>query len=806
MAVLTSQIIAQLVDRVSGPAAQAAAAVQRLTAAARRATVTVPVQRISRGMQQMAAQANHISQTVSGPLTLITALAGRAAYEFEKAGNMLEALGEATRQQRADFERYANQLNSEFPQSLAEIIRTGNEMIKAGFTFDQMRGAIRQTLAAAILGDLKPSELATIMSSAINAFQLPMQNFEQSMRSSQMITDRMTYAAVKTQTSLRGMGDTFRYVAAAAAASGTELDTVTGFAMALARNGIIGSEAGVVMRSNIVRLVRPTRQALASLERIGMRISDYQTGKRPITTDGILSGLTAGGIDASALRSRIDAMVNNPALQNAPLQLAQRVTAMVQEHLNSIGSAMDADKIAENVQESIIAAGNKVDLLRFFEDLRKKMAEGIATQADLATIFEGRHFARNNALLQNDIGQIIANIKREAEGITLRQYAIANQGIVGAVRDFTAALEELAVAFGRSVFPDLARILKQTSQAIQNFAGTNPVLLKTLSIIAAVIIAMAPLGLIVTGAVAVFKMLAGAATVLVGALSPVGAAIMAVVVALGALAVWGANNWSGLTAFASGFADTIAQRFPAAASAVGWISTKFGELMGWLGRITGTVNASTETWRGWGVATADAIANMVELLGGLAAAVGRGLVAAGAAIATWASGLASDIAGWIASGATSLFEAGSKLMDSFLEGIKAKVAQILDYVKSIPSRITGLLGAIQGAVSGGGSTPTAPARASGGRVNAGTAYGVGERGREIFVPDGNGTILANRGRASAGGAGSGGGNTVHLTANFTYSGSGLGEADWRRAANYMNDQFSARVRGLFADYGISATA
>lgn len=806
MTVLTSQIIAQLVDQVSGPAARAAAAVQRLTAAARRATITIPVQRLQQGVRQVATQAQQIGQTVSGPLALIAALGGRAAYEFEKAGNMLEALGEATQQQRAEFEKYANQLNAEFPQSLAEIIRTGNEMIKAGFSFDQMRGAIRQTLAAAILGDLKPSELATIMSSAINAFQLPMQNFEQSMRSSQMITDRMTYAAVKTQTSLRGMGDTFRYVAAAAAASGTELDTVTGFAMALAKNGIIGSEAGVVMRSNIVRLVRPTRQAQAAMERIGMRLADYQTGKRPITTDGILSGLTAGGIDAGALRGQIDALVNNPALQNAPLQLAQRVTAMVQQHLNSVGSAMDADKISENVQESITAAGNRVDLLRFFEDLRKKMAEGTATLGDVSTIFEGRHFARNMALLQNDIGQIIASIKREAEGITLRQYEIANQGIVGAVRDLTAALEGLSVAFGRSIFPDLVKVFKQMSLALKEMAATNPALLKTISIVAAAIIAMAPLGLIASGAAAAMKLLGGAAMIVAGAFSGVGLVLGGVIAALAGLAVFAAKNWDGLTAFASGFADTIAQRFPAAGKAIQAVSEWLGKVWAELGKLTITVDASTETWRGWGVVTADAIANIVELLGSLAAAVGRGLVSATAAVMAWATSLASDIAGWIASGATSLFDAGARLMDSFLEGIKAKVAQILDYVKGIPGRITGLLGSISlPGFGGGGSTPTAPARASGGRVNAGTAYGVGERGKEIFVPDGNGTILANRGRASVGGAAAGG-NTIHLTANFTYSGSGMGEADWRRAANHMSDQFSARVRGLFADYGIAATA
>ena len=45
--------------------------------------------------------------------------------------------------------------------------------------------------------------------------------------------------------------------------------------------------------------------------------------------------------------------------------------------------------------------------------------------------------------------------------------------------------------------------------------------------------------------------------------------------------------------------------------------------------------------------------------------------------------------------------------------------------------------------SAGGQTPKGPPKASGGTVNAGTSYWVGERGPEPFIPSTNGTIIPN---------------------------------------------------------------
>ena len=62
----------------------------------------------------------------------------------------------------------------------------------------------------------------------------------------------------------------------------------------------------------------------------------------------------------------------------------------------------------------------------------------------------------------------------------------------------------------------------------------------------------------------------------------------------------------------------------------------------------------------------------------------------------------------------------------------------------------------------GGPGDQAPGKAAGGPVIAGRAYTVGEKGRELFVPNTSGTIIPNS--ALGGGSGGGGGSTIIINA------------------------------------------
>ena len=86
---------------------------------------------------------------------------------------------------------------------------------------------------------------------------------------------------------------------------------------------------------------------------------------------------------------------------------------------------------------------------------------------------------------------------------------------------------------------------------------------------------------------------------------------------------------------------------------------------------------------------------------------------------------------------------------SFIKTIQNAINKMRELLDMTGGKITGAVSRVLG--FGGG-------RATGGPVNAGTAYMVGEKGPELFVPRQSGTIIPN---------GSGGGNIyVSVTGNF----------------------------------------
>jgi hypothetical protein len=97
-----------------------------------------------------------------------------------------------------------------------------------------------------------------------------------------------------------------------------------------------------------------------------------------------------------------------------------------------------------------------------------------------------------------------------------------------------------------------------------------------------------------------------------------------------------------------------------------------------------------------------------------------------------------------------------------IQGIGAVISTVVDLVASLVrgfqslisfgQRVGGVIGSVGGFLGFGGN------RAMGGSVSANTAYVVGERGPELFVPQGSGSIVPNNRMG-------GGGTTINLTVN-----------------------------------------
>lgn len=100
---------------------------------------------------------------------------------------------------------------------------------------------------------------------------------------------------------------------------------------------------------------------------------------------------------------------------------------------------------------------------------------------------------------------------------------------------------------------------------------------------------------------------------------------------------------------------------------------------------------------------------------------------------------------------------------SWKDGMRSLISSVIDQlwklfvVQKIVGLVSGALGGATGTPTTGGfgsSVNLAGARAYGGSVDSSKPYMVGERGPELFIPGGNGTIIPNGNMRGAGGGGS----------------------------------------------------
>jgi hypothetical protein len=146
---------------------------------------------------------------------------------------------------------------------------------------------------------------------------------------------------------------------------------------------------------------------------------------------------------------------------------------------------------------------------------------------------------------------------------------------------------------------------------------------------------------------------------------------------------------------------------------------------------------------------------------------------------------------------TALFNFLKDYVAPFFGGaLKFAIQGIATVISSLIGLVGGLIGGLQTVINLGQSVGSAiggaagalgfgGGRAMGGPVSAGTAYMVGERGPELFVPRGSGTIIPN---------GVGRGATINLTVNGAID----GESTARQIVSILNDSQARGTLGSLA--------
>lgn len=771
----------------------------------------------------------------------------KESSDFVKKGNMMEALGELPKDKRKEFDHLAMGLAKRYDAGGSSgILDTMTELLKAGFTPDQTKGVVEQVLAgSAMAGDMTPADVGSSLSKTMTQFAMPAKTYEQAMTSATEVTDKMVYAAVSTVASMKDVAETLKYAGSIAAVTGNSLNSVTAMTMAFAKAGVLGSEAGVALRSAIVRLVKMPKGGMKALARIGMNLGDY-THARPVTADSVVQGLQADGIDASKVKGQIAKVIANRGKKD-PTAVTAEITKLVQGAVGST-SAVDSAQIAKSVNESYSAAGTKVDITKFMKDLKAKIDKGVATTGDIAQILEARHISRYMALLRADLTAMEKEVDEKSAGYAKERYNVAFQGLPAALTLLSGSWEEFRNTVVESVAGDISAFFDKISASMKSLSDSNPKLLRTGLYLAAAAMAAGPL-LFVLGAVGRLG---------VFALRGLNFALMALLMPIGLIG----RLLSGVVlAGVAGFARLAAGlRAMVLLSAIGGTGATLGAMAAGLGRLGLAVLMFPLTaLRAIGVGMMALALNPVGLIiGGLV----LGLTALGVWVANnWegvksffsafgtsfmegiggANGPLGTLAGYLKSAYDSISQMLGPLNQttegwrSWGAAVGGAAASGINAVVDAIQRVIGFFGtAIQkaqefgravanmvglggggAAAPAGGAAPAAPVagkRALGGPVTFGRPYLVGERGPELFVPGMSGRIETNNtlrrmtadGTTVAAGGSSGHvvSNTVHAPISIHVAGNGDPDAIAREtevAVHRVLAQLESEQRGLLSD-------
>ncbi|WP_407156299.1 phage tail tape measure protein [Bradyrhizobium sp. STM 3557] len=713
---------------------------------------------------------------VTAPVGLMAISAIKAANERAKAINVLDAVGlddygadqeKERAAARDDIVKFADTLSKKYGDA-TEILKTFNELLKAGFSAPAAKGSIETVLqGAAGAEDMSGAELGGYVTKLATQFRLGMKSTEDAAASTQRIVDALVYGALKTSASTKDMAQSFKYVGAAAAAAGQSVEKTNALVISLAKGGFVNSESGVALRSAYVRLVKPTKGGRAAMAKLGLNYSDYVSqGNR--TGAGISAGLSAQGYDIEPK------LIDKALASNKGVPEKQR-KAIYDAIVTKLGAtkAEDLKTIMEAVDDSFTASGNEIDLIKLLKDLKAKGAG----QGELAAIFEGRQSVRMMASMMQNLDDILKDVEGYSKGYTQKVFKRLFVGLPAQITELDASYKMLRNTLTELVMPDVLKGMKWLEQSMIRLREANPALLKTGIYLTAAAAAAGPLmfalgalgrvglvglkglNMVTLGLLVPFRLLGTVLLWVARGLLLLPARAAAAAIGLRMLTALGAGTT--LSALAMSLVRLAAAPFLLIASGIRAVALAMVSLVanpvGLI--IAGLVVGLTAL----GVWVSNNWEGIKSFFAGFGEGFMKGLGPAGDSVKQLSDGLASafkwvsDMLGPLDASNAKWREWGTTVGGIAADGVNTVISAIEKLIGLVGSAIDKFVslgraignafkGAWGSGIEGGAPAPAPPvagARALGGPVSYGKPYLVGERGPELFVPGATGRIETN---------------------------------------------------------------
>jgi len=768
MSTLTSQLVIELLDRVTSPARRAANALSGISNTIRE-TNSRPIllgerldAAITRNNRAIDAARGRMFDALGTLYVLKEALSApvQAAQEFDRALAEIGAKGDLSAGQLRGIGQAARQTAAQMNQFATDVVKAQDFLVGMGLDVERATRAMPSIARAATATGASLEDLSKAGFAAMSNLGIAAQDLARSF-------DTMAAAGKAGGFELRDMAQYLPSITALASSKGMTgsagLAQITS-ALQIVRRGAGDASEAATNFNNILQKIN-SNDAIKNFRKAGIDIQQVLKQAKANGSDPLEASLRAIDTAIGGDLSRIGELFADAQVQKGLIPLLNGLEdyLKLRDQASGASGVIDAD-FARMMQTS-------VEQMKAFRIAVQNLQTGIGT-ALIAVL-----------------GQIAGSLRPVLEALT---------GIVSRYPQVTGALVAMTAGFvglkaaiaGLSFIGLMGRggMLASLSFAVNTLGA-----------------AMARLKTGATGMIALQSALAGMQGAQMTGLQTAAAALRGM-----ALAVPGVSGLAtAMTAVGGALAAISAPVWGGIAIAVGAVAAAAYSLWRYWDHISSVLSGAGQAVSELLAPALERIRPLLDWLAPIGGVIASGWERAKTAIASVADWLGSVFSRETLSDnqkqqarqagydfVMSLWNGMKQVFDRLIAWIMDKASAILAPVRGLASTVGGLFGSTGSRTStrGSGGAPAAVdgERATGGPISRGSTYMVGERGPELITAGRSGYVN------KAGSVGAGG-ITVSPVFNMTFHGKTDAEDVVQQIRRVLRDEVRETFRGVFAD-------
>ncbi len=206
----------------------------------------------------------------------------RPAFDFEQDFSKVEALtglSKANPKQAEQLEKLRQQgidLGANTSFTSGEVAQGQGYLAMAGFNHEQILASMPAVLNMTKAAGIEMGQASDIASDISSGFKIPADEMGR-------VADVLVNTFSSSNTTLEGLGETMKYLGPIASSTGQDFETMSAMVGLLGNVGIKSTQAGTSLRSAMLRLAAPPKQAAVALKELKVSAKDKKGNMRSLT-------------------------------------------------------------------------------------------------------------------------------------------------------------------------------------------------------------------------------------------------------------------------------------------------------------------------------------------------------------------------------------------------------------------------------------------------------------------------------------------------------------------------------------------